>query len=101
MRPSAGIGIGGSTSLEPRREVAAEADALEADDVDRVLEVIDDAVERPLLVVDRDGVEHEAEEPAGVGERAELVVGQVARVVVDRPAARRASRSRERRRPGR
>ena len=51
-----------------------------------MLEVVDDAVERPLLVADRERMEHQAEEPARVGERAELVVGQVARVVVDRAA---------------
>ena len=52
--------------VEPRREVAAEADPLDADQLGRVLEVVDDAVERALLVVDRDRVEHQAEEPVRV-----------------------------------
>ena len=68
---------------EPGREVAAEAHAVDPDHADRVLEVVDDAVERSLLVADRERVQHQPEEPAGGGEGAELVVGQVARVVVD------------------
>ena len=70
-------------------------------DLDGVLEVVDDAVERPLLVADRERMEHQAEDPAGVGERAELVVGQVARVIVDCAAGGVRADRPARRRPGR
>ena len=56
-----------------------------ADDLDRVLEVVDDAIERPPLVADRERMEHQAEDPASVCERPQLVVGQVAGVIVDGP----------------
>ncbi len=77
------------------------------DDLDRVLEVVDDAIERPPLVADRERMEHQAEEPVCVCERPELVVGQVARVIVDgaargvradHPRARRLARGSRRRR---
>ena len=48
--------------------------------------MVDDAVDRPGLVPDRERVEHQPEQPACVGERSQLVVGEVARVVVERPA---------------
>ena len=51
-----------------------------------MLEVVDHPVERAVDVVDRERVQHEPEEPARVGERAELVVREVAGVVVDRAA---------------
>ena len=58
-------------------------------------------VDRPLLVTDRERMEHQAEEPVGVCERAKLVVGQVARVVVDRTAGSMRADHRERRLPSR
>ena len=45
--------------------------------------MVDDAIERPLLVADHERMEHQTEDPACVRERSKLVVGQVARVIVE------------------
>ena len=87
-QPVGGLGHRRHDLAQPRREVAAEAHAIDPDHADRVLEMIDDASQRSLLVADRERVQHQAEQPSGCGEGAQLVVGQVARVVVDRPARR-------------
>ena len=52
-----------------------------------VLEVVDHGVDRPALGADRDRVEHQPEEPARLAQRAELVVVEVSRRLVDRAAA--------------
>ena len=71
-------------------EVASEADPLVAHQVGCVLEVVDRACDRAVGRIDRERMEHEAEQPSCRGERAELVVVQVARCVVQRatPAVR-------------
>src|SRR4029079_11234592 len=65
-------------------EVGAERDVLDPDAVDRVADVGDDRGERRVRVVgavgaDERGGEHDADEPAGGGDRVELRVGEVAR----------------------
>ena len=52
-----------------------------------MLEVIHDAIERSLSVADCEWMEHEAEDPVGVGKCTELIVCQVAGVIVDHPAS--------------
>ena len=54
-RPSFGSGRRRHRLPQPLREVAAEADALDPDHRDRVLEVVDHAVDRPPLRPDREG----------------------------------------------
>ena len=100
-QPVGGLGHRRHDLAQPRREVAAEADAIDPDHADRVLEMIDDAGQRSLLVADRERVQHQAEEPACCGEGAQLVVGQVAWVIVDRRGTRRGCRSPEHRRRAR
>ena len=48
--------------------------------------MVDHAVDRTPLDPDRDGVQHQAEEPSGIRDRAELIVVEVARPVEDAPA---------------
>ena len=88
ISPSDGSGIGGSTSLSRVVKSPPRQTRSSPDHADGVLEVVDDPVERPLLVADRERMQHEPEEPAGGGEGAELVVRQVAGVVVDCTAGR-------------
>ena len=86
-RPSFGVGRGRHRLPQALREVAAEADPLDADHGHGVLEMVDHAVDRPSLRADRDGVEHQPEDPTGRGERAKLVVVEIPGRVEDAPAA--------------
>ena len=52
-----------------------------------MLEVVDYASDRAPLVVDRERVEHDPEEPAAVGKRAQLLVCDVPWMVVNRAAS--------------
>ena len=70
----------GHQLVEPLRPVAPEADTIRPDDLDGVLEVIDRPLDRAPLRVDRDRVQHQAEDPVTAGQRTQLLVGEVARV---------------------
>ena len=81
------LGRRGHRLPEATGEVTAEAHAIRAHHLRRVLEVVDRAVDRPHDRVDRERMEHEAEQPTCVGQRSELVVVEVARRVVHGAAA--------------
>ena len=49
--------------------------------------MVDHPLDRPPLRVDRDRVQHQSEDPVAVGECPKLLIGDVARVVVDAEAA--------------
>ena len=86
ISPSAGSGIGGSTLLRrvvkslPRQTRSSPTSSTACSRWSTTRSSV------RSIVPDRDRVEHEAEEPARVRESAELVVREVAGVVVDGPA---------------
>jgi hypothetical protein len=74
--------------VQPLDPVAAQADALGAEHRDGMVEVVDDAVDRRPLGVDRQGMQHQAEDAVALRERTQLLVREVARGLVDGAAAR-------------
>src|SRR5438105_11090666 len=66
-------------------EVRAEPHMLDTEELDRVVHVVDDALE--ALGADGDGETHDPEHAAAFGEGLKLLVRQVAWVVVDAAAA--------------
>ena len=81
-------------ALELAREVAAEADVADADRLDEVVDVIDQARDRPLRRVHDERQRHQADDAVALGERAQLVVAEVARGVADGAAERMADEHR-------
>jgi hypothetical protein len=69
-------------------EVAAQADVFESHHLDRVLEMLGGPRDRRAVRVDREGMKHQAEDSTALCQRPQLLVVEVARRLVQCPAAR-------------
>ena len=65
-------------------EVGADSDVFDADDLDQMLVVVDDAVDRRVLGVDEAREHVEADDAACCCDAAQLFIGEVAMVIAER-----------------
>ena len=69
-------------------EVWTDSDVLDADDLDQMLVVVDDTVDRRVLGVDEAGEQVEADHAARRCDAAQLFIGEIAMVIAERSRSR-------------
>ena len=73
----------GAGRLDLAGEVAAQADVLDADRLHEVIDMVDQVRERALALVHHERQRHQPDDAVALGQRSQLVVAEVARVVVN------------------
>ena len=87
MTGSSGNALGAG-QLDLPREIAAQADVADADGLHEVIDVVDQIRDRTLALVHHERQRHQADDAVALGQSPQLVVAEVAGVVMDGAAER-------------